>query len=72
VVQQCAKRGCTARFWSCCVADCKPTFAVLSSDAVMRLLPSCEKLTHRTVPVCALRMVDLPSLYVQHRQHSMS
>lgn len=45
------------------------TFAVLSSDAVMRLLPSCEKLTQRTVPVCALRMVERPSLQ-QHRQHS--
>jgi hypothetical protein len=28
----------------------------------MRLVPSCEKLTDLTVPVWALRMVDLPSL----------
>lgn len=40
----------------------RSTFAVLSSEAVMRLLPSGEKLTHRTVPVCALRMVERPSL----------
>ena len=41
------------------------TFAVLSSEAVMRLLPSCEKLTQRTVPVWAFRMVERPSLH-QH------
>jgi hypothetical protein len=38
-------------------------FAVLSSEAVMRLLPSCENATLRTVPVCALRMVERPSLW---------
>jgi hypothetical protein len=29
----------------------------------MRLLPSCENATLRTVPVCALRMVERPSLW---------
>lgn len=38
------------------------TFAVLSSDAVIRLQPSCEKLTARTVPVWAFNMVERPSL----------
>jgi hypothetical protein len=35
----------------------------------MRLLPSGEKLTHRTVPVCALRMVERPSLQQHEDMH---
>lgn len=38
------------------------TLTVLSSEAVTRDWPSLEKLTLRTVPVCALNTVDSPFL----------
>ena len=44
------------------------TLTVLSSEAVTRDWPSLEKLTLRTVPVCALNTVDSPFLKVPWKE----
>jgi hypothetical protein len=44
------------------------TLRVLSSDAVSRWRPSRAKDTERTVPLCALMTVDLPSTVGSHRR----
>ena len=41
------------------------TFAVLSSEAVIRCLLSSEKFTQRTAPACPFIVTDSPLLYVR-------
>lgn len=44
---------------------------VLSSEPVSSQLPSFEKLTERTVPVCAFNKVERPSLHRQRYQRTV-
>ncbi len=60
------------RTWVGCnkaaLGSCAPrtrTLTVLSSDAVASMRPSWLKFTQRTVPVCALRTVERPSLHAR-------
>jgi hypothetical protein len=45
------------------------TLTVLSSEALSSIRPSFEKATLRTVDVCALSTVDLPSLHAECTNH---